>query len=151
MVQARQSNRIDTVAESIIDEVGGSGSAKVLFKGKIIGCDRTLRMGHVYGELIIDGADNNSMPSNETKQYRGKCKIPFKNENIAAYQINADGSEKVSILSPDCVRVRSPKAIIDHWYCSRFNLCNRRTKRRSDWQPRVSIRTFGNGYWYRCL
>ena len=29
-------NKIDTVAESIIDEVGGPTSAKVLFKGKVV-------------------------------------------------------------------------------------------------------------------
>lgn len=96
VARARQFNQIDNVAESIIDEVGGGGSAKILFKGKIIGCDRTLRMGHVYGEVIIEGADTSEL-SNGKAQYHGKMKIPFKNENIAAYQIEADGTEKVSI------------------------------------------------------
>ena len=86
------------MAESIIEEVGGDGSAKVLFKGKIVGCDRTLRMGHVYGEVIIEGADTNGVESKESKQYSGKLKIPFKNENIAAYQIGDDGTETVSNL-----------------------------------------------------
>ena len=96
VAHARASNRIDNVAESIIEEVGGDGSAKVLFKGKIVGCDRTLRMGHVYGEVIIEGADNNGTTSNEKIQYMGKLKIPFKNENIAAYKIEDDGTERVS-------------------------------------------------------
>lgn len=96
VARARQFNQIDNVAEAIIGEVGGNDSAKVLFKGKIVGCDRTLRMGHVYGEVIIEGADTNE-PSSGKTQYQGRMKIPFKNENIAAYQIEADGTEKVSI------------------------------------------------------
>jgi DUF917 family protein len=96
VAQARKSNRIDNVAESIIQEVGGETAAKVLFKGKIVGCERTLRMGHVYGEVIIEGQHANSSVSDETKQYRGKMKIPFKNEYIAAYQIQEDDSEIVS-------------------------------------------------------
>jgi DUF917 family protein len=95
VAQARKSNQIDNVAESIIQEVGGQAAAKVLFKGKIVGCDRTLRMGHVYGEVIIEGLHVNSNISDETKQYRGKMKIPFKNEYIAAYQIHEDDSETV--------------------------------------------------------
>ncbi|RDW95217.1 DUF917-domain-containing protein [Coleophoma crateriformis] len=104
VARARQFNQIDNVAESIIDEVGGDGSAKVLFKGKIVGCDRTLRMGHVYGEVIIEGADANE-PPNGKKQYRNKMKIPFKNENIAAYEVEADGTEKVVGIVPDLICV----------------------------------------------
>lgn len=66
---ARRSNRIDTVAESIIEE---AGSGKVLFRGKIVGVERSLKMGHVYGEVIIEGDSGTKM------------KIPFKNENIVA-------------------------------------------------------------------
>jgi hypothetical protein len=53
-------------------------------------------MGHVYGEVMIEGLHANSNVSDETKQYRGKMKIPFKNEYIAAYQIQEDDSEAVS-------------------------------------------------------
>ena len=54
---SRSLNQIDTVAESIISEVGGHESAKVLFKGKIVGVERTLRMGHVYGAVIIEATN----------------------------------------------------------------------------------------------
>jgi hypothetical protein len=83
---ARQFNRVDTVAESIIEEVGGDRSAKVLFKGKIVGVNRTLQMGHVFGEVVIEGIES----------FQGKLKIPFKNENIAAIRIHPDGTETVS-------------------------------------------------------
>lgn len=84
---ARQLNKIDNVAEAIVEEVGGTETAKVLFMGKIIGVERTLRMGHVYGEVIIEGM----------APFDGKIKIPFKNENIAAFKVDYDGKETVSI------------------------------------------------------
>jgi DUF917 family protein len=47
VVRARRENRVDAVAEIIVEECGGVGAAKVLFKGKIVGVTRTLRKGHV--------------------------------------------------------------------------------------------------------
>lgn len=93
---SRSLNKIDTVAESIIEEVGGSESAKVLFKGKIVGVERTLRMGHVYGEVIIEGM---SLKGEGESDFKGRLKIPFKNENILAIQEEEDGSETVSVLA----------------------------------------------------
>jgi DUF917 family protein/N-methylhydantoinase A/oxoprolinase/acetone carboxylase beta subunit len=85
VARARKENRIDNVAESIIDAVGGSNAGCVLFKGKIVGVERKLYMGHVYGEVIIEGTDAAST---------GKIKIPFKNENIAAIRIPEGGESK---------------------------------------------------------
>ncbi|EKG14196.1 hypothetical protein MPH_08649 [Macrophomina phaseolina MS6] len=111
--KARHSNRIDTVAESIVDEVGGSGSAKVLFKGKIIGVERTLRNGHVYGEVIIEAADINDKGTSQ-KKFEGRVKIPFKNENIAAFKEKEDGSEETLAIVPDlisCIDAQNGEAI----------------------------------------
>ncbi|KAJ8119042.1 hypothetical protein OPT61_g108 [Boeremia exigua] len=83
VARARKENRIDSVAESIIDAVGGPETGRVLFKGKIVGVERKLWNGHVYGEVIIEGTD---------LQFSGKIKIPFKNENIAAIRMH-DGQE----------------------------------------------------------
>ena len=90
----RRKNQIDSVADSIISEVGGVESAKVLFRGKIVGVERTLRMGHVYGEVVI-GAMSLNGKENEDME-KGKLKIPFKNENILAIKEEADGSETAS-------------------------------------------------------
>ncbi|KAF1932111.1 hydantoinase [Didymella exigua CBS 183.55] len=83
VARARKENRIDNVAESIIDAVGGPETGRVLFKGKIVGVERKLWNGHVYGEVIIEGTD---------AQCSDKVKIPFKNENIAAIRMH-DGEE----------------------------------------------------------
>ncbi|KAH7051996.1 hypothetical protein B0J12DRAFT_751463 [Macrophomina phaseolina] len=111
--KARHSNRIGTVAESIVDEVGGSGSAKVLFKGKIIGVERTLRNGHVYGEVIIEAADINDKGTSQ-KEFEGRVKIPFKNENIAAFKEKEDGAEETLAIVPDlisCIDAQNGEAI----------------------------------------
>jgi DUF917 family protein len=92
---SRSLNQIDNVAESIITEVGGNESAKVLFKGKIVGVDRTLRMGHVYGEVIIEAMN---VGGDEGPNTKWRYKIPFKNENILAIREEEDGSETVRPL-----------------------------------------------------
>lgn len=91
------------MAESIIDEVGGSEAAKVIFKGKIIGVDRTLRNGHVYGEVVIEATETVSSPL--TTDFDGRIKIPFKNENIAAFKVKNDGTEEVLAVVPDLISV----------------------------------------------
>jgi DUF917 family protein/N-methylhydantoinase A/oxoprolinase/acetone carboxylase beta subunit len=102
--RARKENRIDNVADCIVDAVGGTEAGRVLFKGKIVGVERKLWMGHVYGEVIIEGTD---------ATYTGKIKIPFKNENIAAIRIPEGGdsetghekNEDVLAIVPDLISV----------------------------------------------
>lgn len=104
VARARKENRIDNVAESIIDAVGGPETGRVLFKGKIVGVERKLWNGHVYGEVIIEGTD---------AQFSGKVKIPFKNENIAAIRLPSGGESKageernedVLAIVPDLIAV----------------------------------------------
>ncbi len=52
---ARCSNSIDMVGECIVDSCGGPEAAKVLWKGRIVAVERTLRRGHLYGECIVEG------------------------------------------------------------------------------------------------
>ncbi|KAI0315913.1 hypothetical protein OF83DRAFT_1084639 [Amylostereum chailletii] len=94
----RQSGGLDAVAEAIVDEVGGRAAAKVLFKGKIVGVERRLFKGHSYGELIIEAAD---VAGTGEAPFRGRMRIPFKNENIYA-TVEVDGEEEEVVASvPD--------------------------------------------------
>jgi N-methylhydantoinase A/oxoprolinase/acetone carboxylase beta subunit/DUF917 family protein len=95
--KARRANMVDEVAEEIVKEVGGSGAAKVLWKGKIVGVSRTLRMGHIYGECLIEGMDVAGAKEGDTgalkrehgrSRFEGTIKVPFKNENIAAIKVH---------------------------------------------------------------
>ncbi|KAF4427372.1 D-amino acid hydantoin hydrolase (hydantoinase) [Fusarium acutatum] len=112
VARARKENRVDNVAETIIEECGGPGAGKVLWKGKIIGVERTLRNGHVYGECLIEGADvrDEHVASGDTsEQFKGVVKIPFKNENIAALRVHPDRKEEIQedilAIVPDLVCV----------------------------------------------
>ncbi|KAI3394037.1 hypothetical protein diail_3302 [Diaporthe ilicicola] len=126
--KARRANIVDEVAEEIVKEVGGSQAARVLWKGKIVGVTRTLRMGHVYGECLVEGMDVGEAKKDGevgalnsgqgTSSFKGLIKIPFKNENIAAIRvhdqeqnINGDDSETlekqedVLCIVPDLISV----------------------------------------------
>jgi DUF917 family protein len=94
---SRCTNTVDSVAEAIVAEVGGAETASVLFKGKVVGVERTLRMGHAYGEVVIEGEGLGA-----TKE---KLVIPFKNENIFAKKVFADGREEIVAIVPDLVTV----------------------------------------------
>ncbi|KAI0854280.1 DUF917-domain-containing protein, partial [Daldinia vernicosa] len=120
VAKARKSNRVDNVAETILAECGGPEAGKVLWKGKIVGVERTLRMGHIYGECIIEGADVvdddagvKAHPAPSRPQFQGRIKIPFKNENIAAIKMVQSVVEGESVetegevlgLVPDLITV----------------------------------------------
>ncbi|KAM0346907.1 hypothetical protein ACHAPU_005247 [Fusarium lateritium] len=113
VARARKENRVDNVAETIIDECGGPGAGKILWKGKIVGVERTLRNGHVYGECLIEGADvrdeDSTASGTISEQFKGVIKIPFKNENIAAIKAHHDrrdeSQEDVLAIVPDLVCV----------------------------------------------
>ncbi|KAF7557752.1 hypothetical protein G7Z17_g364 [Cylindrodendrum hubeiense] len=115
VAKARLSNRIDSVAETIVDECGGPEAAKVLWKGKIVGVERKLHNGHVYGECIIEGADVADASTSTTDgdgQFKGLVKIPFKNENIAVLKTTSiedtgvkEKQEDVLAIVPDLISV----------------------------------------------
>ena len=117
-------NKIDTVAESIIDEVGGPTSAKVLFKGKIVGVERVTRMGHAYGEVIIEAAatDEDSLQTVRTGGPTEKLKIPFKNENILAKRTSSNGEETVLCTALFTLRTDTLTVVTRCWLWYRTSL-----------------------------
>jgi DUF917 family protein len=109
IARAKKHNTTSTIAEQMIDEVGGSESAKVLFRGKIIGVERRLWKGHSYGEITIQQiADDEQEPASgvmKTVAVGGVLKIPFKNENIYAKHVKDDGAEEYVAMVPDLIAV----------------------------------------------
>jgi DUF917 family protein len=55
IARAHATNTVSSVAEQIIEEVGGLKTAKILFRGKISAVERRLYKGHSYGEISISG------------------------------------------------------------------------------------------------
>lgn len=85
-VYACQHNaNVNAVAERIIEEVGGSGSAKKLFCGRIINVASKLHKGHSYGTITLEPlllVEDATIPPPEYST--GLLHIPYKNENILA-------------------------------------------------------------------
>ncbi|KAK1452806.1 hypothetical protein CCUS01_10680 [Colletotrichum cuscutae] len=102
VAMARWTNAIDTVAEAVLDVVGGQESARVLFRGKIVGVERITRMGHAYGEVIIEGHTDGRNDGDGAVE---RFVIPFKNENILAKKVDASGKEDILAIVPDLVCV----------------------------------------------
>lgn len=97
------------MAEAIIDQCGGPSAGRVLWKGKIVGVERNLKTGHVYGECLIQGTDVSGKEDVVDSAFRGILKIPFKNENIAAIKVPEDGrkekQEDILAIVPDLITV----------------------------------------------
>lgn len=111
IAKAEASNSMSSIAEAIIEEAGGSKSAKVLFRGKIVAVERRLYKGHSYGEVHIasisteddDGADvEGRVPAIAAG---GLLKIPFKNENIYAEHVAEDGTSTIVATVPDLIAI----------------------------------------------
>ncbi|SMQ55514.1 unnamed protein product [Zymoseptoria tritici ST99CH_3D7] len=110
---AEANNTLSTVAEAIIDEVGGEKSACILFRGKIVEVERRLFKGHSYGSITIASLSSEEEEDSSTSQANrmparasgGTLTIPFKNENLYA-EHTSDGGVKTMICSvPDLICV----------------------------------------------
>jgi DUF917 family protein len=108
VARAQQENTVHTVAEQIIDAVGGPSTAKILFRGKIVGVERRLFKGHSYGEITIQQIQEDEEESGHESAAvaeGGVVKIPFKNENIYAKHVSDDGKETYLATVPDLISV----------------------------------------------
>jgi len=109
IARAKANNTSSTVAEQIIAEVGGPKSAKVLFRGKIIGVERRLWKGHSYGEITIAQVTDSELESFSSPlpsvAMGGVLKIPFKNEDIYAKHEKDNGEDNYVAMVPDLISV----------------------------------------------
>ena len=109
----------ESPAAAIVEQCGGSDSAKMLFEGKVAGVTNRLVKGHSVGQLLVEGysplierAGNSvreapTSASGRSKVLQQLC-ISFKNENLIAELFLPDkgGTEvclKKKILSPYCI------------------------------------------------
>lgn len=110
IARAEASNSLSHVCESIVEEVGGDETAKILFRGKITAVDRRLFKGHSLGEITIGGISADEM-EDESENFKpavktgGVLKIPFKNENIYAEHTSDSGEITYVASVPDLIAV----------------------------------------------
>lgn len=112
IARSTANNNLSTVAEDIIDEVGGPDAAKVLFRGKIIEVENRLTKGHNYGVVHIkafttvdDEDDQLASRRSVSVAQGGILRIPFKNENIYAEHVADDGTTEIIASVPDLVAI----------------------------------------------
>ncbi|KAI5211139.1 hypothetical protein AUEXF2481DRAFT_46721 [Aureobasidium subglaciale EXF-2481] len=109
---AEATNTMSTVAEAIVNEAGGSESARILFRGKITQVERRVYKGHSHGSITITGTEEDEEGAATTAANRmpamrsgGTLKIPFKNENIFAEHTSKSGEKEYLALVPDLIAV----------------------------------------------
>ena len=108
---AEATNTLSSVAEAIVNQVGGEKSARILFRGKIVGVERRLFKGHSYGSITIASLSNEEDESSENAGRMpavvtgGQLTIPFKNENIYAEHTAGDGKKTYVASVPDLIAV----------------------------------------------
>ncbi|ORX40324.1 putative hydantoinase [Kockovaella imperatae] len=100
---ANKSSQLGRIGEILVDALGGPGSAKVLFSGKITEVVRQIRKGHSYGEVVIDAVTLDDA-NEQQPRYTGQVKIPFKNENLYC-EHRADGRTEILATVPDLIAV----------------------------------------------
>ena len=110
IARAARTNTISTVAEQIVEEVGGPSAAKILFRGKIVGVERRLFKGHSHGEVVIQEMAAEEMDKSDPRAMTsvaqgGTLSIPFMNENLIAQHHTPDGDVKVIASVPDLITV----------------------------------------------
>lgn len=108
VAKAQQENSIHSVAEQIIDAVGGPSTAKVLFRGKIIEVERRLFKGHSHGHIVVEqmhDEDQEAEHESSAVAQGGTLTIPFKNENIFAKHTAEDGQQRYIATVPDLIAV----------------------------------------------
>lgn len=110
VAQAEATNTLSTVAEAIVNEVGGEKSAKILFRGKIVDVERRLFKGHSYGSITVAALSTDEEEETSSKRIpsvvsTGTIKIPFKNENIYAEHTAEDGTTQIIASVPDLICV----------------------------------------------
>jgi len=106
---ARKQSSLSRIGSILVDAVGGSKSAKVLFMGKITDVRRRVYKGHTIGEIVITALalddDVDDDPDDPTERFIGKLTIPFKNENLYAEHAADDGRTTMVATVPDLIAV----------------------------------------------
>ncbi|KAG2143055.1 hydantoinase [Suillus clintonianus] len=106
---ARKQSSLSQIGPILVDAVGGSNSAKVLFMGKISDVRRRLFKGHTLGEVVItalavDDVDDDD-PNRPVERFTGTLTIPFKNENLYAEHTADDAITTMVATVPDLIAV----------------------------------------------
>lgn len=108
---ARQQGRLFDIPQSIIGEFGGSQSAQVICRGKIISVEHSLTMtAHTTGKVLLQQLSADDVETGtdtgagaDRAESLPRVVVEFVNENLRVKTISADGSEKSLAIVPDLI------------------------------------------------
>lgn len=97
--KAQQRGELSTVADALIQEAGGSKSARRIFQGKIRGVRSTVTAtAHSLGEVFVEGLSEDEMESDADRcDDFSEVVVPFMNENLAVIAKDKQGNESVCL------------------------------------------------------
>ncbi|WWC72806.1 uncharacterized protein I206_106770 [Kwoniella pini CBS 10737] len=105
---ANKQSNVGNIGKVLVEALGGSRCAKVLFSGKITEVDRKMYKGHTVGELVIQALkadeEEEEDPENPKEKFEGIMRIPFKNENLMC-QHEVNGVTRITAGVPDLISV----------------------------------------------
>ncbi|RFU24482.1 hypothetical protein B7463_g11857, partial [Scytalidium lignicola] len=93
-----------SIADAIIEEVGGPETAKKLFEGKIVSVEKMQFKGHTYGEVVIEPLSDEE-EEGTASTFTGSVMIPFKNENLYVQHTSPSGEKTMFATVPDLIAV----------------------------------------------
>ena len=99
VAKAQRAASIATVTDALIEESGGSKSARRIFQGKIRGvASKITATAHSLGEVTIERLSDDEMETDADKvEAWSEVVVPFMNENLAVIAKNSKGEETVRI------------------------------------------------------
>lgn len=108
---------IGSIGDILIDALGGKGTGKVLFTGKIVHVIRKVHKGHLFGEVRVEplGSDETEDISPSSTAWKGSVTskliypillsaVPFKNENLFCEHSHG-GKKRILASVPDLISV----------------------------------------------
>ncbi|WVW80695.1 hypothetical protein I302_102681 [Kwoniella bestiolae CBS 10118] len=105
---ANKQSNVGNIGRILVDALGGSQCAKVLFSGKVTNVNRRIYKGHTIGEIVIQSLkadeEEDEDPENPKEKFEGTMTIPFKNENLLC-QHEVNGVTKITAGVPDLISV----------------------------------------------
>nr|XP_019000245.1 hydantoinase [Kwoniella mangroviensis CBS 8507]OCF63706.1 hydantoinase [Kwoniella mangroviensis CBS 8507] len=105
---ANKQSNVGNIGKVLVEALGGSRCAKVLFNGKVTNVNRRIYKGHTIGEIVIQALkadeEEDEDPKNPKEKFEGIMTIPFKNENLMC-QHEVNGVTKITAGVPDLISV----------------------------------------------
>ena len=110
---ARHKANLGNLGSVLVEALGGSSTAKVLFSGKITEVNRTMYKGHSVGEVVIQALqveeEEEEDPSNPKERYEGTLKSKSIDEERRRVKVKKEDLPTHLKMPTTCRRIPSSR------------------------------------------